>query len=98
MTLYVASFIARRVRLRWSSSAASAARLAVGNSASPLTPLVLTAALVPLVGQCVARRKSMQHTFPGFGSPRPTPGFFVRFGIPTGLAALWAGRCPMWRP
>ncbi|MCZ2525873.1 M48 family metalloprotease [Streptomyces sp. HB2AG] len=85
MTLYAASFIAPSFPGAL-VFVAGTAYLAVNRAGSLLTPLVLTAAAVPLVGQRVAWRRGMERTFTGFGPLRPAAGRVVRLGLPAGLA------------
>ncbi|MFB7132967.1 M48 family metalloprotease [Streptomyces sp. NPDC056237] len=90
MTLYAASFIAPS-HPPVLVFVGSVGYLAVSSTTFLLTTLTLTAALVPLVGQRVAWRKGMQHTFTEFGPPRPAAGVLARFGVPAGLGAAFLG-------
>ncbi|MFD9428761.1 MULTISPECIES: M48 family metallopeptidase [unclassified Streptomyces] len=69
--------------------------LALAEGLSVVMPVVLTAAVAPLVGQYVSWRRGARHTFTGFGPPGPPPGFLVRFGIPVAPAAAVLGVLPL---
>ncbi|MFH8627892.1 M48 family metallopeptidase [Streptomyces vietnamensis] len=64
--------------------------LAFDRITSLVVPVMLTAVVVPLVGQYVSWRPGARHTFTGFGPPGPPPGFLVRFGIPVAPASAVA--------
>ncbi|MBP0450804.1 M48 family metalloprotease [Kitasatospora sp. RG8] len=90
MVLFAVSFIAPAVPALL-VFVGSVLYLAAARMSTVLTPLVLTAGLVPLVGLRVAWRKGMAHTFPGFGPPLRTDGLLTRFGVPAGAAAACLG-------
>ncbi|WP_035870255.1 hypothetical protein [Kitasatospora cheerisanensis] len=60
-------------------------------AASALTPLTVTAVLIPVAGRYVAGRAARRRPAAGFGPPRPTAGPLVRLGVPVGLAASALG-------
>lgn len=60
-------------------------------AASALTPLVVTAVLIPVAGQHLAGRAARGRPATGFGPLRPTADPLVRLGVPVGLAAAAVG-------
>ncbi|MEF9886727.1 M48 family metalloprotease [Streptomyces sp. P9-A4] len=95
MTLYAAAFIAPSLPGAV-VFVGSAAVLALARITTVVAPAVLTAAVVPLVGQYVSWRPGARHTFTGFGPPGPPPGFLVGFGVPVALASAVTALLVVW--
>ncbi|MFF0428433.1 M48 family metalloprotease [Streptomyces sp. NPDC004520] len=95
MTLYAAVFIAPS--LPGAVVFVGGAAVLVFTRVVPLmVPVILTAVVVPLVGQYVSWRPGARHTFTGFGPPGPPPGPLVRFGVPTALASAVSAVLVVW--
>ncbi|MFF8380605.1 M48 family metalloprotease [Streptomyces sp. NPDC015661] len=86
MTLYAAAFIAPSLPGALVFLGGTGV-LAFTRITSLVVPVMLTAVVVPLVGQYVSWRPGARHTFTGFGPPGPPPGVLVRFGVPVAPAA-----------
>ncbi|MFF0477862.1 M48 family metalloprotease [Streptomyces sp. NPDC004284] len=95
MTLYAAVFIAPSLPGAV-VFIGGAAVLAFTRITSVVMPVILTATLIPLVGQYVSWRPGARHTFTGFGPPGPPPGPLVRFGVPTALTSAASALLVVW--
>ncbi|MFC9590878.1 M48 family metalloprotease [Streptomyces sp. NPDC056944] len=95
MTLYAAVFIAPSLPGAV-VFVGGAGVLALTRITTQLMPAMLTAAVLPLVGQYVSWRPGARHTFTGFGPPGPPPGFLVRFGIPVAPASAVVAVLVVW--
>ncbi|WP_218138004.1 M48 family metallopeptidase [Streptomyces sp. TLI_105] len=95
MTLYAAVFIAPSLPGAV-VFVGGAGVLVFTRTASLVVPVMLTAAVVPLLGQHVSWRPGARHTFTGFGPPGPPPGFPVRLGVPAASASAAAALLVVW--
>ncbi|MGW8763746.1 M48 family metallopeptidase [Streptomyces sp. NPDC055815] len=95
MTLYAAAFIAPSLPGAV-VFVGGTAFLVSSRIASLVLPVMLTAMVVPLVGQYVSWRPGARHTFTGFGPPGPPPGVLVRFGVPVAPAAALSALLVVW--
>ncbi|MER5202327.1 M48 family metalloprotease [Streptomyces sp. NPDC002825] len=95
MVLYAAAFIAPSLPGAV-VFVGSAGALAFSRITSLVVPVMLTAVVLPLLGQYVSWRPGARHTVTGFGPPGPPPGALVRFGVLVAPAAAVSALLVVW--